>query len=114
MSLETLRQLRREGVKPDGAIKVVVGHRVPAVDGDADVIALPMDAQPHHMDWRPVVGLPVVLLVCDGATALAERVFDALMAVKCQPIGAVWRDVVVTTDHPTEPVLRKLWSALCN
>lgn len=113
MSLETLGQLRRDGERPSGVLKVVVGKRVPAVDGDVDVIAVPMDAQPQHMDWRPVVGLPLVLLVCDGATALAERVFDALIAAKCKPIGAVWSDVVVTSDEPTKPVLRRMWRTLC-
>lgn len=113
MSLESLRALRRDGVRPPGVLKVVVGKRVPVVEGDADVIAVPPDAQPHHMDWRPVIGMPLVLLVCEGADPLAERVFDALMAAKCNPVGAVWRDVVVTTDHPTRPVLKKLWEVLC-
>lgn len=113
MSLESLRQLRRAGERPSGVVKVVVGKRLPDVDGDVDVITVPADAQPQHMDWRPVIGLPLVLLVCEGATALAERTFDALMAAKCLPVGAVWGDATVTSDQPSKPVLRRMWELLC-
>lgn len=113
MSLKTLAALRRGGEKPTGPIKVIVGRLHPAVDGDADVIVVPPDAQPQHMDWRPVIGLPTVLLVCNGANVLAERVFDALMAAKCLPIGGVWNEFVSTTDEPTRPVLRRMWEVLC-
>lgn len=113
MSLQALADLRRSGVKPSGPIKVVVGKLVPAVDGYADIVAVPADAQPQHMDWRPLIGLPAVLLVCNGATPLAERVFDSMVAAKCSPIGAAWNDAVVTSDEPTKPVLRRMWEVLC-
>ncbi len=113
MSLETLRQMGRDGGKPTGILKIVVGKRLPSVSDSADVIAVDLSDQPQHMDWRAVVGLPAALFVCPGADTHAEKVFDALMAAGCRPIGAAWCDVAVSTDEPTQSVLSKFWSALC-
>lgn len=113
MSLDALRQLRRQGERPTHVF-VVVGKRLPALNDSPRVVAVSTGDQPAQMDWRPVVGLPVALFVCPGADLdLAERTFDAMTVAKCEPIGAVWPDVVVTTDEARKPILRQMWELLC-
>lgn len=112
MSLLTLRDLRRSGRKPDGIVKVVVGKRSSAEDRP-DVIAVAPEDRAQFLDWRAAVGLPFALFVCDGATAQAEQVFDALLAANAKPAGACWRDGAVTADEPTAQTLKRMWEALC-
>ncbi len=113
MSLEALRELRQHGEKPSGVIKIVIGQRSPAVDEYADVIAVLPTDQPQHMDWRPVVGLPLVLLICDGASTLADKVLTAVMAAGGKPLGASWSDDSTSTDEAIRPTLRRMWRLLC-
>jgi hypothetical protein len=113
MSLSALRTLRVNHAKPEGVVKVVVGKRLKSVDSRPDVITVRTAPELRGMDLRPVIGLPVVLFVCDGFTPLAEQAFDALIAAGAQPIGAVWRDVAVTSHEPSKPALRRAWESLC-
>lgn len=112
MSLDTLRALRRSGSRPDGLLKVVVGRHSTAGERP-DVIAVAPEDRAQFLDWRAVVGLPFALFVCDGATAQAEQVFDALLTVNAKPAGACWRDGAVTADEATAPTLQRMWEALC-
>jgi hypothetical protein len=113
MSLAALRTLRVNHAKPEGVVKVVVGRRIPSVASRPDVISVRTAPELRGMDLRPVIGLPVALFVCDGFTPLAEQAFDALLAAGAMPIGAVWRDEVVTSHEPAKPALRRAWEALC-
>jgi hypothetical protein len=112
MSLQTLRDLRRAGSKPDGIVKVVVGKRTPA-DSRPDVVSVAAEDRPHLMDWRPLVGLPACLFVCKGADDLAERTYDAMTAAKCHSVGACWFDGPVSSDETTWQTLKRMWEVLC-
>lgn len=112
MSLDSLRQLRRQGEKPDSIVKVVIGRRHPVFEGAPDVVTVAAPDQPMFMDWRPVVGLPVAIFVCDDCSDLGERVFDAIKAAGGKFLGVVWRDTALAPE-PAQPVLNKMWRTLC-
>lgn len=111
MSLETLRELRRSGSKPDAVVKVVVGRRT--ADERPDVICLTASDRPAFMDWRAVIGLPVVLFTLDGFNDLGEQALDAIVAAGGRVIAGTWRDATVTTDEAIKPTLHRMWEALC-
>lgn len=113
MSLETLRHLRRNGERPDAVVKVVIGKRHAAIEASPDVVTVLALDQPAFIDWRPLVGLPVVLFVCDGANDLGERVLDCVKAAGCKLLGAVWSDVEVAPEV-AKPALQKMWRVLCS
>jgi hypothetical protein len=113
MTLQALRQVRLQGGKPSSLVKVVVGKRVPALESQPDLITVTDSDRPALMDWRPVVGLPVVLFVCRGADLLGEAVLDALVPAGCRLEGAAWWDATVSTDEETKPVLHRMWDLLC-
>lgn len=114
MSLDTLRQLRRAGGKPEAFVKVVVGKALPpTLASRPDMIAIRPEEQPQLLDWRPVVGLPFSLLVCEGVTDQAERTFDALIAAGGQPYGACWRDGAHSTNETVREILPRMWELLC-
>lgn len=113
MSLQTLRELRRQRAKPDSLLKVVVGQRVPDFDARPEVISVIADDKPYLMDWRPVLGLPLALFVCRGAEALAVPVADAVVAAGGLLQGSAWGDTETSTDEAIKPVLRQMWEELC-
>lgn len=111
MSLDALRELRRAGSRPDSVVKVVVGRRT--ADDRPDVICLTASDRPALMDWRAVIGLPVVLFTLDGFNDLGEQTLDAIRAAGGFVIAGAWRDGSVTTDEAIKPTLHRMWEALC-
>lgn len=111
MSLESLRQYRRQGQRPS-LVKLVVGASAAVGDGP-DLIAISADARADRMDWRAVIGLPLALFVADGADAAGEQAFDAAVAAGAQPLGACWRDGAVSTNEEVRAILPRMWEVLC-
>jgi hypothetical protein len=115
LSLQTLAQLRRQRARPDGVVKLVVVDGVhPAIAARPDVVVVVPGDQPDLMDWRPLVGLPTILLVSKAADlAQAERAFDAAVRAGAAFHGSGWCDLETCTDERAAPLIRKLWDALC-
>jgi hypothetical protein len=113
MSLDALRELRRSHAKPDSLLKVIVGKRAPDFDTRPEVISVVEADQPALMDWRPVLGLPLALFVCQGAEALAVPVAEAAVAAGAHLQGSAWHDSETCTDEAIKPVLRQMWEVLC-
>lgn len=112
MTLQALADTRRAGMKPDGIVKVVIGRRSTA-DDRPDVICVTAADRPAFMDWRAVIGLPVVLFTLDGFNDLGEQTLDAVRAAGGLVIAGAWRDSIVTTDEAIKPMLHRMWEVLC-
>lgn len=84
MSLAQLRQVRRGNHRPP-SVTVVIG-RAPAwiTDGPGFV---QIDCDPHDLDLRPLVGLPVHVLDLQEDRRLTLHVIAALEDLKVSPVG---------------------------
>jgi len=82
MSLESLREMRRTGYRPE-AVLVVVGNAKLPMDEPNTVIVDRIGA-----DLRPLVGMPVFVIFMDVATTLATHVIDALQGLNTRLLGA--------------------------
>lgn len=88
MSLESLRNLRRAGRKPDAVVKIIVGPKPNWLDDTAAVVHIRPDATPEDMDWRPTIGMWVVVFLTGNDRALGARVLACLEAAKAKVYGA--------------------------
>jgi hypothetical protein len=87
MSLESLRALRLQGNRPNAPVTVMVGMK-PRLDDNEGTVVIPAHAAPSIMDFRPLMGLWVVLVVADGCADLALKTLDAMVAAGAKVFGA--------------------------
>ncbi len=113
MSLTAIRNTRMAGQRP-ALVFVVIGPHAPVHD-DNTLVLVADDDRPEAMDWRPLVGLPVVLIQPAARPALAQRAIDAMHEVgvnfigTADPLGALPLD-----DRPgLEQILTKAREQLC-
>ena len=104
MSLQALRTLRLQGSRPHAPVTVMVGMK-PSGDDDASVVVIPASAHPSIMDFRPLTGLWVVLVIAEDSFDLALKTLDAMVAAGAKVFGASLPDQAfpcfaeVTPDH---------------
>lgn len=111
MSLDTLRDLRLSRSKPTATLKLVAGPVPDYLAWWPDVIGV--TESPERMDWRPVVGLPLAVLVADGYVDIGSRAFDCAMAAGCIPVGVAFRDGGHSIDDAARAPLHRLWELVC-
>ncbi len=95
MSLESLRELRRTGYRPEAVLVIVGKTKLPTDDPNTVVV------DRFGVDLRPLVGMPVFVLILDVATTLATHVIDGLQGVNAALLGASCHagEVGATADH---------------
>lgn len=116
MSLETLRELRRSGLRPHAVTLVTKACPKPQwrwLADDPTRVYLPKASDVRSHDLRPLVGLKVVALV-DSLDKRRAQVIEALTDVKAQLVGICdGADAECMTDHPwpaeAEKVLMSDW-----
>jgi len=86
MSLHDIRAMRMARKKP-GIVWVVVGALRRDFQGDQIIVEVKPDAQISLIDWRPLVGLPVVIFATQSLPALTARVLTALEAAGARLFG---------------------------
>ena len=117
MSLPTLRNLRLQGQRPADVVAVLIGQRPKWKDDSAALVVISDDAQPCLMDFRPLVGLWVVLVMAHDNYQLASKTLAAIEAAGAKIFGAALPcGVYPCTKNPTQEhhrVLRETWNLLC-
>jgi hypothetical protein len=116
MSLDTLRDLRRAGSKPDAPVKVILGTRHTWLQEWPDMVLLRESDNPSLMDWRPLVGLPVVILAQTNDAARTLSVVEAVIAAGARLLGAVDPDgsyPIEERGSDTHRLFKKTWEAVC-
>lgn len=95
MSLEALREMRRQGARPDVPVLVLVGRRPAHLEDSARLIFVDESTRVADMDLRPLVGLWVAVLLLDPLLDQAERLLSAMEEHKAKPYGLVMADGTV-------------------
>ena len=116
MSLETLRELRRAGLRPHAVTLVTKACPKPQwrwLADDPSRVYLPQETDVRSHDLRPLVGLKVTALVDDLGKRRAQIV-EAMADVKAVLIGICdGSDAECIADHPwpseAEKVLFSDW-----
>jgi hypothetical protein len=117
MSLRLLRDVRMSRLKP-GVVMVVLAD-LPAWldDEDPRTIIVRPQAEPEHMDWRPMLGLPAAVFCRDECLHHMLTVLDALQHAGAKLFGAAASygifPLLVGADEEHERLLRRGWEALC-
>lgn len=122
MTLQDIRTMRLQRVKPTGVVSVVVGHAGKSHKSDPTVIELKPGAQPGLMDWRPTVGLWVAFYhletdwpVMDAAIAAADAAGAKLFGYAGENEGHSLCDFKNPADQQkAERLLRKGLEILCH
>jgi hypothetical protein len=114
MSLEALRDLRRQGGRPDAPVILLIGTKPAWLADDCRVVCLPATATPESIDFRPLFGLWVAVLLTEPLNALAGKVLAAMEAVQAKVYGLALADGSVHLGilEPTEEHtlnLRRTW-----
>lgn len=117
MSLAAIRDLRMKGDRP-GIVRLIVGPAPAWLPDDATVVKIPADARPARMDWRPLVGLPVVLHQTRDLPRLTGEVMDAATKAGVKFYGAALMSGVYPCadgyDAEIRANLKKMQEILCN
>lgn len=87
MTLQAIRDMRLQRVKPNGVVNVIVGKAPKFCRSDPDVIELPRGSQPGLMDWRPVVGLWVAFYLVDKDWTVMDAAVKAADAAGAKLLG---------------------------
>lgn len=88
MSLDSLRDLRRERMRPEEVIAVLVGPR-PAWRHDSPAfVHVPQHSNPEDMDWRPLLGLWTAVFATVDDHPLVARVLICIAEAKAKFYGA--------------------------
>lgn len=116
MSLDAIRAVRRQGLRP-GFVSLVVGPVPRWLDDDETVVLIPEDASPEFMDWRPVVGVNLAVFQTRPLPALTLRAIKAAEAAGAAFYGAAdAAGVYPMVKNPTDEHrrhLQKTWELLC-
>lgn len=103
MSLETLRYLRLSGLRPRAVYLVTKACPKPHwrwLLEDPARVYLPQEADVRAHDLRPLIGLPVTVLVDDLAKR-REQVMEALASVSATLVGICdGATAECASDHP--------------
>jgi hypothetical protein len=118
MSLDTIRQMRRAGQKPE-VVYVVIGEVAKRPrEGDSGYVWVRAYDHPALMDWRPLVGLLTVVVTTQPLPHLTIAVLDALHAASAKLFGAADTTGVYPllegADDEHAALLRRTWEALCH
>lgn len=90
MSIQDLLELRMMRQKPESMITVFIGKRPKwKPDGPTIVVVSPTD-RPAVLDWRPLIGLWVCVVMAGDDYALAGQVLDALKESGAKVFGAAY------------------------
>lgn len=114
MSLDLIRAVRRRGGRPDGPVTVLIGHKPQWLVDDLHHVCLTASSRVADMDFRPLIGLWVAVLLNEPLREQALRVLQAMEAVTANPYGLVLEDGTVCmgiTDPTPAHVanLRAVW-----
>lgn len=118
MSLQTLRELRMNGARPAAPITVFVGDK--RHQDSPDLVTVTPGANPASMDWRPVIGLCVLVVVQSKAyRQTVGRIIDELERIDgVKVFGVAEPDAVFPmlsgADDKHKIALEREWRALCN
>ena len=88
MSLQTLRAMRLNRERPTAVVTVFVGEKPEGfTDSPARILVLPHHT-PALLDFRPLVGLWVDLVMVDDLYPLALKTIDCINAAGAKFFGA--------------------------
>lgn len=110
MSLQDLREMRLQRQRPSTVITVFIGKRPKWKNDGPTLVVIPADATPSLMDFRPLVGLWVALVLANDDYALAGKVLDALKAAGAKIFGAAYPcGIYPCVENPTQDHHRVLF-----
>ena len=117
MSLATLRTMRLQRLRPADVVTVLIGQRPKWKEDSAALVVIPDDAQPGLMDFRPLVGLWVALVMAGDNYPLASKTMKAIEAAGAKLFGAALPcGTYPCIENPTQEhhrVLGATWNLLC-
>lgn len=115
MSLDAIRRLRQDGLKP-AAVFVVIGEKTPSLDDEMHV-HIRLTDNPRTMDWRPLVSLLVALASLHVVPKLTLAVLEELEAVGARLFGAAdptgYYPLLENATDEHARLLRRVWEDLC-
>lgn len=117
--LEALAALRRGGRCPSLPIIVLLAEKAPSWGSCCPVVLVKPTDRPADMDFRPLLGLWVAVLMRLPMWSHVEQVIAEMKAVSAKPYGFVTPGGEAH-DLTAEPLqervlnLRRTWEALCN
>lgn len=122
MSLQAIREMRLQRVKPNGVVNVIVGKAPSFCKRDADLIELPRGSQPGLMDWRPVVGLWVAFYLVDEDWTVMDSAVKAADAAGAKLLGFASKSNAyplanfadTETEEKVKRLMRRELEAMCN
>lgn len=103
MALDTLRDLRRQGQRPGPPVLVVIGPVPADAQESPRLVRISEGARIADMDFRPLVGLWVAVLMTAPLYDLAMQLLDAMQDAEAKPYGFVTHDghVTLSIANPT-------------
>ena len=117
MSLPSLRNLRLQGQRPAHVVTVLIGNRPDWREDDASLVVIRETDQPALMDFRPLVGLGVVLVMTVDNYPLASKTLAAIEAVGVKLFGAALPCGAYPCLENSTPEHKRLlsatWNSLC-
>jgi len=118
MSLQTLRELRMTGARPAAPVTIFIGDK--RHEDRPDLVTVAPGTNPALMDWRPVIGLCVLVVVQSKAyRQTVGRIIDELERIDgVKVFGVAEPDAVFPmlagADDKHKIALEREWTALCN
>lgn len=112
MSLDALRNLRRQGHRP-AAVWLVLGVAPKWLEDGADCISIPTGSRPGTMDLRALFGLHVDVIETVDDPGLMSETLDAIEAAAVASAGVVGAAGVAGRDAAHERVLERARELLC-
>ena len=117
MSLSAIRELRMQGQRPSAVVTVLIGP-VPRWKTEQEaLVVIPAGVEPGLMDFRPLVGLWVALVLIGDDYELAGKTLDALKGCGAKLFGAAYPDgtypCVAEPTREHHRVLRETRELLC-
>jgi len=118
MSLQTLRELRMTGARPAAPVTIFIGDK--RHEDRPDLVTVAPGTNPALMDWRPVIGLCVLVVVQsrDYHQTVIQLIDELSQIDGVRFFGFAEPDEVFPTlmgaDEQHKKALRRTWESLCN
>jgi hypothetical protein len=111
MSLQALRDMRRQGLRPQEVFLLIVGARPQWAQDDATKQFLAPTTRVTDLDLRPLIGMHFAIVMTQKADALLDSLLNALEAVKAIPWGVALQDgrVLLAATEPDAAAERNLY-----
>lgn len=114
MSLQALRDFRMTGKRPSAPVMVIVGAKPFWLTDSHTFVLVTANDRPEEMDFRPLVGLWVAVVMNRPLHDLTQRLLTAMQHASAKPYGIVTDkgDVLMGVAEPTqahELNLRGIW-----